>query len=296
VSLPEAPIDPELSLWLQDPRVALTVPSDLAAFREGANGYLARAGRPDIEGVEDIAIEGPSGTLTLRLYRPVPGPEKAIVVFLHGGAFVFGNLDTHDSLCRRLALESGLTLVAVDYRLAPEHPYPAAIEDATAALKWVMARFPGIPVGVAGDSAGAWLAIATALSFAREPRIAGLGLLYPALDPACSSPSQHALGQDYMLTRTFMLWAWSAFSADKIPDLMRADLSALPATTVVTAGFDPLRDEGTAFVERARAAGVKLVRHHYPDMIHGFAGLPQGSRRSREAVARLAEGLAAALA
>lgn len=296
MSLPEAPIDPELSLWLQDPRVSLTIPEDLAAFRDGANGYLARAGKHDIAGVEDVAIEGPSGPLNLRLYRPVPGPEKAIVVFLHGGAFVFGNLDTHDSLCRRLALESGLTLLAVDYRLAPEHPHPAAIDDATAALKWVMARFPGIPVGLAGDSAGAWLAIATALSFAREPRIAGLGLLYPALDPACSSPSQLTLGQDYMLTRAFMLWAWNNFSADKMPDLTRDDLSSLPPTTVITAGFDPLRDEGTAFVGRAKASGVKVAHHHYPDMIHGFAGLPQGSRRSAEAVARLAEGLAAALA
>nr|WP_246347934.1 alpha/beta hydrolase [Brevundimonas variabilis] len=232
----------------------------------------------------------------MRLYRPVPGPEKAIIVFLHGGAFVFGNLDTHDSLCRRLALECGMTLVAVDYRLAPEHPHPAAINDGTAALAWALDQFPGLPVALAGDSAGAWLALATALTSPRGSTVRGLGLLYPALDPACSSPSQLTLGQDYMLTRAFMLWAWSNFSADKMPDLTRDDLSSLPPTTVVTAGFDPLRDEGTAFVGRAKASGVKVAHHHYPDMIHGFAGLPQGSRRSAEAVARLAEGLAAALA
>ncbi|WP_426039913.1 alpha/beta hydrolase [Brevundimonas sp. DC300-4] len=293
---PDGSLDPDLATWLADPRIALSVPTDLTAFRAGANGYLARAPRPDIHAVEDVEITGPGGPLALRVYRPAAGPDRAIVVFLHGGAFVFGNLETHDAVCRRLALSSGLTLVAVDYRLAPEHPYPAGMDDAVAALDWVRSRFAGLPVELAGDSAGAWLAVATALmSAAVGQPVRGLALLYPAVDPGCASASQLALGRDHMLTRTFMLWAWQAYARDGMVDLMGCDLSALPSTTVITAGFDPLRDEGQALVERARAAGVEVRAHHYPDMIHGFAGLPQGSKRSDDAVARLAEGLIAAL-
>ncbi|KQY95615.1 MULTISPECIES: alpha/beta hydrolase [unclassified Brevundimonas] len=294
--LPDGSLDPDLAKWLTDPRVALSVPTDLTAFRSGANGYLARAPRPDVHAVEDVEITGPGGPLALRVYRPAPGPDRAIVVFLHGGAFVFGNLETHDAVCRRLALSSGLTLVAVDYRLAPEHPYPAGMDDAVAALDWVRTRFAGLPVELAGDSAGAWLALATALGSAAVGQpVKGLALLYPAVDPGCASASQLALGQDHMLTRTFMLWAWQAYARDGMVDLMGGDLSTLPSTTVITAGFDPLRDEGQALVERARKAGVEVKAYHYPDMIHGFAGLPQGSRRSDDAIARLAEGLVAAL-
>lgn len=293
---PDGSLDPDLARWLEDPRVALRVPTDLAAFRSGANGYLARAQKPEIHAVEDLEITGPGGLLSVRLYRSSPGPDAAIVVFLHGGAFVFGDLDTHDALCRRLALSSGLTVVSVDYRLAPEHPYPAGLDDAIATVRWVRSSFPGVPVGLAGDSAGAWLAIATALRCEGEhPPIAGLGLLYPAVDARCDSASQMAFGRDHMLTRNFMFWAWSVFASDGIPDLATVDLSGLPPSVVITAGFDPLRDEGQGLIDRARAAGVPVIAHHYPDMIHGFAGLPQGSRRGDEALKRLSEGLVSAL-
>ena len=293
---PDGPLDPDLARWLEDPRVALRVPADLAAFRSGANGYLARAPKPEIQTVEDLEIAGPGGPLPLKLYRSTGDADTAIVVFLHGGAFVFGDLDTHDALCRRLALSTGLTVVSVDYRLAPEHPYPAGLDDALAAVRWVRSNFPGTPLGLAGDSAGAWLAIATALRCAGEhPRIAGLGLLYPAIDARCDSASQMAFGRDHVLTRDFMAWAWSVFASESMPDLTKVDLSGLPPSVVITAGFDPLRDEGQGVIDRARAAGVQVVAHHYPDMIHGFAGLPQGSRRGNEALDRLAEGLVSAL-
>ena len=293
---PDGSLDPDLARWLEDPRVALRVPTDLSAFRAGANGYLARAPRPDIHAVEDLEITGPGGPLALRVYRPAAGPDRAIVVFLHGGAFVFGNLDTHDGLCRRLALSSRLTVVAVDYRLAPEHPYPAGLDDAIAAVRWVRSRYPGVAVGLAGDSAGAWLAVAAALELgALQQPVDAMGLLYPAVDAGCASASQMAFGRDHMLTRDFMLWAWSMFATEAMPDLTKADLSGLPPSVVITAGFDPLRDEGQALIDRVRPAGVKVSAHHYPDMIHGFAGLPQCSKRSVEALDRLAEGLVAAL-
>ena len=293
---PDGSLDPDLARWLEDPRVALRVPTDLSAFRAGANGYLARAPRPDIHAVEDLEITGPGGPLALRVYRPAAGLDRAIVVFLHGGAFVFGNLDTHDALCRSLALSSRLTVVAVDYRLGPEHPYPAGLDDAIAAVRWVRPRFPSVAVGLAGDSAGAWLAVAAALELgALQQPVDTMGLLYPAVDAGCASASQMAFGRDHMLTRDFMLWAWSMFATEAMPDLIKADLSGLPPSVVITAGFDPLRDEGQALIDRVRAAGVKVSAHHYPDMIHGFAGLPQGSKRSDEAVDRLAHGLIAAL-
>jgi acetyl esterase len=296
VPLPDGPLDPDLARWLEDPRVALRVPADLAAFRNGANGYLARAPKPAVHKVEDLEIAGPGGVLSLRLYRPTPGPDTAIVIFLHGGAFVFGDLDTHDALCRRLALSSGLTVASVEYRLAPEYPCPAGLDDAVAAVLWVRSRFPDLPVGLAGDSAGAWLAIAAAVRLAvRGQSVDAMGLLYPAVDPGCASASQMAFGRDHMLTRDFMAWAWSVFTSEDMPDLTKVDLSGLPPSVVITAGFDPLRDEGEALIDRARAAGVQVSAHHYPDMIHGFAGLPQGSRRSAEALDRLAEGLVAAL-
>ena len=296
MSPPDGPLDPDLARWLEDPRVALRVPADLAAFRSGANGYLARAPKREIQTVEDLEIAGCSGPLPLRLYRSTGDADTAIVVFLHGGAFVFGDLDTHDALCRRLALSTGLTVVSVDYRLAPEHPYPAGLDDALAAVRWVRSRFPGVAVGLAGDSAGAWLAVAAALELgALQQTVDAMGLLYPAVDAGCASASQWAFGRDHMLTRDFMAWAWSVFATEDMPDLTKADLSGLPASVVITAGFDPLRDEGQILIDRARAAGVQVVAHHYPDMIHGFAGLPQGSRRSDEALHRLSEGLVSAL-
>ncbi len=293
---PDRSLDPDLARWLEDPRVALRVPTDLSAFRKGANGYLSKAPKPEVHAVENLEVAGRDGLLALRLYRPTQGADTAIVVFLHGGAFVFGDLDTHDALCRRLALNSRLAVVAVDYRLAPEHPYPAGLDDAVAAVRWVRSRFPGVAVGLAGDSAGAWLAVAAGLELgALQQPVDAMGLLYPAVDAGCASASQMAFGRDHVLTRDFMLWAWSMFASEDMPDLTKVDLSGLPPSVLITAGFDPLRDEGRALIDRARAAGVQVVAHHYPDMIHGFAGLPQGSKRSDEALDRLAEGLVAAL-
>ncbi len=302
---PEASLDPELAVWLADPRVALRPPSaelPLEALRRGADGYLKRAPRPEVASVEDAVIAGPGGPLTLRVYRPDAAPGEAAIVFLHGGGFVFGDLETHDGLCRRLVRASGLTVVAVDYRLAPEHPYPAALDDGLAAVAWVRTTLGATRIGLAGDSAGAQVATAMALALAaRGSPVAALGLLYPLADPDRAGASQRALGEGHMLTGAFLAWSWEAYrggrdlSNDPLFDLRRADLSRLPPMTVVTAGYDPLRDEGLALAARAVEAGVRVSAWHYPDMIHGFLGLPGGSRRSDEAMVRLAEGLSGAL-
>lgn len=297
---PEDRLDPDLATLVADPRMALRPPSDgLSAvqIREAANAFLAKGVRPDAIRVRDIEITG-AERIAGRLFLPPNASLDGVIVFFHGGAFVFGDLETHDALCRRLAIASGVTVASVDYRLAPEHPYPAALEDTAAAVAWVRSTLKPRRVGLAGDSAGAQLAIATALDcVAKGSPVQALGLLYPCLDPSRTSASQERFGQGHMLTGAFLDWAWSAYrgegdrSGDPFFDLTRADLSSLPPTAVLTAGHDPLRDEGLSFVERARAAGVEVSAEHFGDMIHGFVGLPGGSRRGDEALAWLSDAL-----
>ncbi len=297
---PEELLDPDIAVLVADPRMALRPPSEgLSAvqIREAANAFLAKGVRPDTIRVEDIEITG-AERIAGRLFLPPNASLDAIIVFFHGGAFVFGDLETHDALCRRLSIASGVTVASVDYRLAPEHPYPAALEDTAAAVAWVRSTLRPRRVGLAGDSAGAQLAIATALDCAakRSP-VQALGLLYPCIDPSRTSASQVRFGKGHMLTGAFLDWAWSAYrgegnhSGDPLFDLTRADLSSLPPTAVITAGHDPLRDEGLQFVDRARAAGVEVSAEHFGDMIHGFVGLPGGSRRGDEALAWLSDAL-----
>lgn len=257
----------------------------MATFRELANGFLSRAPRPEIDQVKDLDADGPAGAIPMRLYRPSAHATLPVVLFIHGGGFVFGDLDTHDALCRTLALQSGMAVAAVDYRLAPEHPYPAALDDCHAALRWLAANADALGldaarIGLGGDSAGGQLAVATALKARdRGPPLRHLALLYPLVDPHCASASMTAFGQDYMLTRAFLEWSWAAYAAtgaktDPFVQLAAADLAGAPPTTIITAGYDPLCDEGRDLAERLASAGVRVSAHHFPDMIHGFAGLP----------------------
>lgn len=304
VKPPEDLLDPDLAALVADPRMALRPPSDglsAAQLRKAANAFLAKGTRPDGTRVEDIEITD-AGCRAGRLFLPPNAPLDAVVVFYHGGAFVFGGLETHDALCRRLAIASGLTLLSVDYRLAPEHTYPAALEDTAAAVAWVRSTLKPKRIGLVGDSAGAQLAVATALACAAKGSpVQAIGLLYPCLDPSRRSASHVRFGEGHMLTGSFLDWAWSAYrgegdhSGDPLFDLTRADLSSLPPTAVITAGHDPLRDEGLEFVDRARAAGVEVSAEHFGDMIHGFVGLPGGSRRGDEAITWLSASLKRAL-
>lgn len=304
VTPPEAPLDPDLAALLADPRLALSRPPDgvsMEAFRKAANGYLKRAPRPDVALVEDIVIAGAGGPLALRRYRPTTRLGDEMILFLHGGGFVFGDLETHDAMCRGLALASGVSVVAVDYRLAPEHPYPAALNDAVAALEWVRAEHHPARIAVAGDSAGAQLSVATAMVAARcgEP-VDALALLYPCVDPDRAGPSHATFGQGHMLTSDFLDWVWAAYRGgdetdDPLFDLRLADLSGLPPTAMMTAGYDPLRDEGLLLGQRMEQAGVVVTSQHYPDMIHGFVGLPYGSHRTAEAITWLGTELRARL-
>jgi acetyl esterase len=246
--------------------------------------------------IETHEIAGPDGnTIPVRVYVPTdpgaapadPGVLAPGFVYFHGGGWVIGSLDTHENLCKALANRSGARVVSVDYRLAPEHPWPAAPEDCYAVVRHVAecgSQFgiDGARLAVGGDSAGGNLAAVVAL-MARDrkgPVLRHQVLLYPVVDHDFDRPSYRENADGYLLTRDAMRWFWQQYVADPArrsegyASPQRAEkLEGLPSATVITAEFDPLRDEGEAYAERLRAAGVAVAATRYDGQIHGFASL-----------------------
>jgi acetyl esterase len=254
---------------------------------------------------EELEIPGPAGTMRARLYAPAGGgPAAPLLVYYHGGGWVIGDLDTHDGVCRFLAANSGALVLSVDYRLAPEHPFPAAVEDAHAAFVWAAqqaAELGADParVAVGGDSAGGNLATVVC-HLARDggPAPAMQLLIYPATDALGGQRSRQLFADGFLLTAADMAW----FEGHYLPDraaavdprasVLRAeDLSGLPPAYVVTAGFDPLRDEGEAYAERMREAGVPVALRRHPGLVHSFANLTAVSPSSRAAMLEAAGAL-----
>jgi acetyl esterase len=228
-----------------------------------------------VAAVADGTVPGPGGDVPIRTYRPADA-TGATVVYLHGGGWVMGDIETHDPVCRRVANATGATVVSVDYRLAPEHPHPAALDDATAVLRSV--GHAAGPVGLAGDSAGASVAAGLALR-ARDTGLplAGQLLFYPATDPTASRPSVAANGTGYFLTETDMRFFWDQYlpggagATDPEIALLEADVRGVAPAVVATAEFDPLRDEGRAYADHLERAGVPVRRIEGPGLIHGYA-------------------------
>ena len=254
--------------------------------------------------IEPVAIPGPAGPLDARLYSPpTAGGPSPLLVFFHGGGWVIGDLDTHDDPCRFLATHSGARVLAVDYRLAPEHPFPAAAEDALAAYEWAAANCERI--GVGGDSAGANLAAATCLQARdRNMPVPSMQLLiYPVTETAGTAPSRRTFGEGFLLTRADMNWFEGHYlppganrDDPRVALLNASDLSGLPPAYVATAGFDPLRDEGEAFAQRLGEAGVQVALRRHPGLVHTFANLaaicPSARAAMLEAAGALRMGLA----
>ncbi len=253
--------------------------------------YLRRTERVradvDIYRVEDRQIPGPVQPIKVRIYTPQASQEQAslpVLVWYHGGGFVIGDLDSHDSACRALANQTECLVVAVDYRLAPEHKFPGAVEDCEAALQWVAAHateLGGDPgrIAVGGDSAGGNLAAVVAL-LAREkggPKLCFQLLIYPCVAPEPETPSHHQFAEGYLLTRKTITWFFKQYlrsSKDTLDPryapLEEKDLSSLPPSLVIVAGFDPLRDEGVDYAKALIEAGNKVTLSNYEGMIHGF--------------------------
>ncbi len=280
------------------------------AARAAMKSRLLAGKETPIGEIRNLTIPGPVHDIALRTYTPVDAKEAMLpaLVFFHGGGFVIGDLDTHDDLCRCLANGSGCRVVSVDYRLAPEHPFPAAVEDCFAATKWVAehAGELGIsgPIAVGGDSAGGNLAAVVAqLAKTQGPAIAFQLLIYPVTQlggPEMPSMEENAKG--YFLERESMQWFTRMYCPDvsqqsdpRMSPLRAKDLAGLPPAYVATAGFDPLRDEGKAYADKLDAAGVSVTYVNYPGMIHGFFSLRGLIPKAREAVAAASAALKASV-
>jgi acetyl esterase len=287
----------------QPPVFTLPVPD---ARRARRRQLVVDPPRVEVAKVEDDLIPGLLGGIPVPWYRPSPEGGLPVTLYFHGGGWTVDDLDTHDHLCRRLASRSQAVVVSVAYRRGPEHPYPAAVEDAYTAAQWVAAagRDRGADparMAVAGDSAGGNLAAVVTLLCRdrRGPPVRFQALAYPVTDywqAGRASYGQHADG--YTLTRQFMTWSFRQYlpdGADRTDPylfpLRAADLSGLPAALIVTAEFDPLRDEGRAYAERLRAAGAAVEHLHLDDQMHGFLLQEAAVDRARDAVDHFADAL-----
>jgi len=265
------------------PLYTLTAPEARRAYRESREALAAAP--MQVEEMRELLIPGPAAPLRARLYRP-HASEKPLpgMVYFHGGGFIYGDLDTHDGVCRGIAHSARCTVVAVDYRLAPEHRFPAAVEDAYAATQWIAANASALGIDpahltVAGDSAGGTLATVVALA-ARDaggPRLCFQMLIYPATDQRQGFPSIMRNAEWLPLTGKAMKYfrghylphesEWLDWRAS--PYLAKS-LAGLPPAYLLTAGFDVLRDEGRAYAERLAKEGVATEYKDYPDMVHAF--------------------------
>jgi len=306
-------LDPDARMLLE--QLGALVPPFNEVGVEGARAALATlagsAGDPEpIHRLEDRVATGPAGPIPIRIYTPETDGPLPMLVFFHGGGWVIGSIATHDGLCRQLANAVGCIVVSVDYRLAPEHAYPAAAEDAYAATRWVAENAGSIGgdpsrIAVGGDSAGGNLTAVVAL-MARDrggPRLVFQLLVYPVTDAPSDNASYRDNGKDYFLTTEQMQWFWDLYVGAR-PDLddpylcpLRAkDLARLPPALVVTAEHDPLRDEGEAYARRLGEAGVPALAGRYAGVFHGFFAMSALLGRAREATEDAAAALRSAFA
>jgi acetyl esterase len=264
--------------------------------------------REPVARVEDRTVPGPAGPLPIRIYWPGETGWWPVLMFFHGGGFIMGSLDTHDALCRRLTNGACCVTVAVDYRLAPEHPFPAAVLDCYAATAWVAAHAPKIDadpdrIAVGGTSAGGNLAAAVTLLARDEgdPALIYQWLIYPLMDRPGTTPSYEANARGYRLTRAQLDWFWSLYLPDRAGErdpraapLQATGLHDLPPALVVTAEYDPLRDEGERYARRLEAAGVRVQLQRHDGMVHGFFGWADLHQGANEALLDAIDALRAA--
>lgn len=280
------PVDPQIQPMIDASAAMMSL--DMAALqpamlRDAADQTIMPFTSPEIASSADHLVEGQYGDIPVRLYRPSVKPNLPAILFLHGGGWVVGTIDQYDHLARALAVKTGCSVLSVGYRLAPEHPYPAGLEDSYSALEWLAANAADLGVdasrlAVAGDSAGANLAAVVAL-VARDrsgPALRHQLLIYPVTNRRCDTPS-YVENDRYFLTPDMMRWFWKQYVGDRgagdTPLAAPADianLAGLPPATVITAEFDPLRDEGEEYAFALARAGVPAELVRAPGMIHGF--------------------------
>jgi acetyl esterase len=293
---PEAVAFLRLATQSGEPALHEMSPVDGRAMAAGFGGMIGAG--PDVERVEELTIPVDGGQIAGRRYRP--SGARGTIIWLHGGGWVLDGLDSCDAMCRILAESSGATVVSVDYRVAPEHPFPTPLDDCYAALGWVAAGLEGDdwPLALGGDSAGGNLTAVCALR-ARDqggPPLLAQVLVYPVTDHDLTTPSylEHGSNDLLLLTTPAMEWFWghyvpeeAARSNPEASPLRAPDVGNLPPATVVIAEYDPLRDEGLAYAERLREAGVPVTIHRYDDMPHAFFSFVNIFSTGNAAVARV---------
>jgi acetyl esterase len=297
-------LDPEIAALLGflaeagHPPMSQQTPTEArAGFRTLAVDLRDPGLLPEMADVSDLAIPGPAGDVPARVYRPRAG-DLPTLVFFHGGGWVIGDLDTHDLTCRTLARDCDTVVVSVDYRLAPEHRFPAAVDDAEVAARWVAERAadPSAGLGgtsavaVGGDSAGGNLAAVVAQTLRDEgTTLAGQLLLYPATDLVTDHPSLSENAEGYFLDAATIGWFLEQYVGDADPadprlSPARGDVSGVAPAVVVVAQFDPLRDAGAAYARQLEAAGVPVELRTFAGLIHGFVDMGRYSRAAQSAV------------
>jgi acetyl esterase len=283
------------------------------AGREQFNGLMQMVGPKDVPvgKIENITVPTPSGGVPIRVYTPVAAGADAMpaLIYFHGGGFVIGNIESHDGLCRMMANEGSLRVISVDYRLAPEHKYPAALDDAFAAVVWVAQNAAQIGVdanriAVGGDSAGGALAaICAQMAKARGGMaLAAQMLLFPVTQIGEETGSIREFAVGYFLEKDTLDWFYSSYltadadkSDPKISPLRAKDLSGLPPAYILLGGYDPLHDEGMQYADKLRAAGVKVTVADHSDMVHTFIYLQAVLPQAHDALANAAKAVAAML-
>jgi acetyl esterase len=294
-------------LW-RGPSMADLTPE--MARRDFRNDTAIVAGRPIAVGpVSDLTIDGGDGPIAARHYAPTAHVRRPLLVYFHGGGFVIGDLDGHDNLCRRICRDADIHVLSVDYRLAPEHPFPAAVNDAWSAFRWARdnAHALGAQAGrlaVGGDSAGGNLAAVVSQQAMADDSIAPCAqlLLYPALDRTTVRPSLELFQEGFLISRADIDWYHLHYTGSTVaqPDpaqnpLCAEQLAGLAPALIVTAGFDPLRDEGEAYAEALRQAGVAVVLKRFGGLLHGFCSMATISPVCDAAVGDIAAALRAML-
>ncbi len=245
-------------------------------------GAIAERPAPTAIAVQELSIPGPDGAIPSRRYLGEGSPGDTVIVFFHGGGWVIGDLESHHSLCAEIALLTGFPVVAVDYRLAPEHRWPAAVDDCLAAARWVASAPPelGLPASkliFCGDSAGGNLAAIAARALRHEISVAAQWLIYPGVDMTATAGSMQTFAEGYLLTAAGMAWFDENYAADATDPLaspiLSDDWDGLPPALVFTCGLDPLRDQGRAYASKLIAAGNRVIFREAAGQIHGSAQL-----------------------
>jgi acetyl esterase len=306
------PVDPQMQGVIERVAKSVLPPFYTVSAAEARRLYketraLLSPPVPEVGEVRDLAASGPAGPIPLRLYRGLgtaAGAPLPVLAYFHGGGWTIGDLDTHDIICRTLANNAGCAVVAADYRMGPEHKFPAAVEDCIAVTRWVAQQAGALGVdaariAVGGDSAGGNLATVVAITLrdAGGPPLVFQALAYPATDQRMDSATHAKFGEGYLLTRNNMLWFRDNYLSPEDYDDWRAspmraaDLARLPPAHIITAGYDPLLDEGRAYSDRLLAAGVPVLYECFEGMAHGFLTMGGVVAAANHALYRLGQSL-----